>query len=427
MRRFKALIIVSCFLSIVSFARATDPSQISARMEVIRRERETLVAEQRRLETELEAVNRESQNLGTAVKSLDATKKKLATDIKITQSKISSTDLSIKSLENTIGDKEAQINVHQNAIKTALRSISGYDTRPLWIDMLASTNFTDAWRDRSQLEGFSGDLGNEVATLRDTKQELSLEKKKKEAARKQIASLNTELTGQKTVVEASQKAKEKLLAETKNKEAEYQKMIAENLARQAQFEKDIYDLESQLKIALDPSLIPEPRHGVFAWPLDSVFITQKFGKTVGAERLYSSGSHNGVDFRASQGTAVKAVLGGVVEGAGNTDEQRGCYSYGRWILIKHGNGLTSIYAHLSASLVSAGQEIEAGQLIGYSGGTPRTFGAGYSTGPHLHLGVFASQGVSVRQFTQSKGCQQVVVPIVDVKAYLDPLAYLPSL
>ncbi|OHB07618.1 MAG: hypothetical protein A2944_00725, partial [Candidatus Zambryskibacteria bacterium RIFCSPLOWO2_01_FULL_52_12] len=365
MRRFKALIIVSCFLSIVSFARATDPSQISARMEVIRRERETLVAEQRRLETELEAVNRESQNLGTAVKSLDATKKKLATDIKITQSKISSTDLSIKSLENTIGDKEAQINVHQNAIKTALRSISGYDTRPLWIDMLASTNFTDAWRDRSQLEGFSGDLGNEVATLRDTKQELSLEKKKKEAARKQIASLNTELTGQKTVVEASQKAKEKLLAETKNKEAEYQKMIAENLARQAQFEKDIYDLESQLKIALDPSLIPEPRHGVFAWPLDSVFITQKFGKTVGAERLYSSGSHNGVDFRASQGTAVKAVLGGVVEGAGNTDEQRGCYSYGRWILIKHGNGLTSIYAHLSASLVSAGQEIEAGQLIGY--------------------------------------------------------------
>ncbi|OHA92096.1 MAG: hypothetical protein A2723_01200 [Candidatus Zambryskibacteria bacterium RIFCSPHIGHO2_01_FULL_52_18] len=396
-------------------------------MEVIRRERETLVAEQRRLETELEAVNRESQNLGTAVKSLDATKKKLATDIKITQSKISSTDLSIKSLENTIGDKEAQINVHQNAIKTALRSISGYDTRPLWIDMLASTNFTDAWRDRSQLEGFSGDLGNEVATLRDTKQELSLEKKKKEAARKQIASLNTELTGQKTVVEASQKAKEKLLAETKNKEAEYQKMIAENLARQAQFEKDIYDLESQLKIALDPSLIPEPRHGVFAWPLDSVFITQKFGKTVGAERLYSSGSHNGVDFRASQGTAVKAVLGGVVEGAGNTDEQRGCYSYGRWILIKHGNGLTSIYAHLSASLVSAGQEIEAGQLIGYSGGTPRTFGAGYSTGPHLHLGVFASQGVSVRQFTQSKGCQQVVVPIVDVKAYLDPLAYLPSL
>src|SRR3989344_8162814 len=98
MRRFKALISVSCFLSIVSFARATDPSQISARMEVIRRERETLVAEQRRLETELEAVNRESQNLGTAGKSLDATKKQLATDIKLTQSKISSTDLSIPSL-----------------------------------------------------------------------------------------------------------------------------------------------------------------------------------------------------------------------------------------------------------------------------------------------------------------------------------------
>lgn len=166
---------------------------------------------------------------------------------------------------------------------------------------------------------------------------------------------------------------------------------------------------------------------MLSWPLDKIFITQRFGRTAGAARLYASGSHNGVDFRAPQGTRVLTMLGGVVEGTGNTDEQRGCYSYGRWILIKHGNGLTSIYSHLSATIVTPGQTVQTGQVIGYSGGTPGLYGSGYSTGPHLHIGLFASQGVSVRQFTQSKGCKQVMVPIADIKAYLDPLAYLPSL
>lgn len=426
-RNFALAIILASYILNPTSAYGANPAEISQNLETIRREREQLVAEQQKLQAELDKVMKEGQTLGTAVKTLDATKKKLANDIKITQSKISATDLSIKSLENTIGDKENKIITHENAIKTALRSISSYDTKPLWVDLLASANFADAWRDRTQLEGFSVDLSDEVEDLRDTRDQLSKEKKKKEEAKKQIVSLQGELKGQKVVVEESQKAKERLLLETKNREAEYQRMIAENKAKEEQFEKDIFELESQLKIALDPSLIPTPRHSVLSWPLDIVFITQRFGKTSGASRLYASGSHNGVDFRAAQGTAVKAMLGGVVQGTGNTDEQRGCYSYGRWILIRHNNGLTSIYAHLSASLVAVGQEIQTGELIGYSGGTPRTYGAGYSTGPHLHVGLFASQGVSVRQFTQSIGCKQVVVPIVDIKAYLDPLAYLPSL
>ncbi|KKU50005.1 MAG: Peptidase M23B [Parcubacteria group bacterium GW2011_GWA1_47_10] len=426
--RFFIVLFVFCVLGFSSLALAVSPAELSTQIESVRREREALVEEQTRLQAELEAINRESQSLGTAVKSLDATKKKIAADIKVTQSKISSTDLSIRSLENNMADKEEKIGAHEKAIALALQSVSIYDTRPLWVDMLAATSFSDAWRDRTQLEGLSASLNDEVTSLRETKNILSEEKKKKEAAKKQIVSLQGELTGQKTVVEESQKAKERLLAETKNKEAVYQQMIKENLERQARFEKDIYELESQLKIALDPSLIPDQRHGLLSWPLDKIFVTNFFGKVSGAAlRIYASGSHNGVDLRASQGTRVLAMLGGVVEGTGNTDNQRGCYSYGRWVLIKHGNGLTSIYAHLSASLVSTGQEIKTGQLIGYSGGTPRTSGAGYSTGPHLHVGLFASQGVSVRQFTQSIGCKQIVLPIADIKAYLDPLAYLPSL
>ncbi len=417
-------------LSILTPARhisAVDTNSISSQIEIIRREREALVEEQRRLQAELDVVNREAQTLGTAVKSLDTTKKKLATDIRVTQSKINSTNLSIKSLETTVADKEHKIAIHKVAIGTAIQKLSNYDNRSFMLDLLASANFSDLWRDRSQVDELSVRLQDEISNLRETKTLLSKEKQLKEKAKVEQLSLASQLQGQKSVVEENQKAKEQLLAETKNKEAAYQQMLQENIAREKQFESELFRLESELKIALDPSLIPDPQSGIFSWPLDNVYITQKFGKTLGAARLYASGTHNGVDFRASQGTPVKAMLSGVVEGAGNTDEQKGCYSYGRWILIKHSNGLSTVYAHLSASLVKTGQAVNTGDVIGYSGGTPRVFGSGYSTGPHLHIGLFASQGVVIKQFVTSNNCKQVVVPIADVKAYLDPLAYLPAL
>ena len=280
-------------------------------------------------------------------------------------------------------------------------------------------------------------MGEEINALRETRKILNQEKEQKEKVKKEQLSLKGQLSGQKSVVEENQKAKEKLLAETKNKETEYQKMLSENLARQKEFEEDLFRLESELRITLDPSLFPAPRHGILAWPLNSVTVTQTFGDTAFARSgAYDGRGHNGVDFRASMGTAIKAVLSGTIEGMGNTDEMNAklkkegksiCGSYGRWILIKHNNGLTSVYAHLSASIVQTGQDVKTGEIIGYSGGTPGVNGSGYSTGPHLHLGLFVSQGVQIRQFTNSKHCQHTFVPVADLKAYLDPLAYLPSL
>lgn len=272
----------------------------------------------------------------------------------------------------------------------------------------------------------SGKLEEEINILRETREALQKEKEAKEKSKQELEGLQGQLSGQKQVVEQNKKAQETLLAQTKNREAEYQKMINENLERQRQFEQDLYRLEEELSIVLNKSLFPKARSGILSWPLDRVHITQRFGRTNSG--LYSDNWHNGVDFRAAMGTPVKAMLSGTIEGQGNTDEQRGCYSYGRWILIKHDNGLSSVYSHLSASLVKTGQRVETGQIIAYSGGTPGTNGAGYSTGPHLHVGLFASQGVEIRLFTQSRGCKQVHVPIASGRdAYLDPLLYLPRL
>jgi len=425
---FLILLLLSSVLVLPKPSFGADTTVLQKQIEQVNKERQALIAEQEKLERELEAVNKEAKTLGGAVNSLDATRKKIQADINLTQSKINSANLNIQSLENSMTKKESQIVVHRQAISDALQAISEYGSRSWWFDVLASSNLSDVWRDRSQIEGLTGKLEEEIGVLRETRDILNKEKEAKEKVINEQAKLKAELGGQKSIVEENKKAKETLLAQTKNKEAEYQKLLQENIARQKQSESDLFRLESELQIALDPSLIPKAKHSILSWPLDNIYITGVFGTTVGGLQLYKQGFHNGVDFRASQGTKVKAVLSGTVEGTGNTDEQKGCYSYGRWVLIKHDNGLTSIYAHLSASIVKAGQRVETGQTIGYSGGQPGVFGSGYSTGPHLHLGLFASQGVEIRQFTTSIGCKQVYVPISKgTDAYLDPLAYLPTL
>lgn len=405
---------------------AVEQGELERQIEQIRREREELLAEQRQLEKELEATSEESRNLGTAVKSLDTTRKKLSKDISITQSRIASADLTIATLEKSANEKERQVLAHRRAAADILASLSDHDSRPLLLGLLASAPISELWRDKNELESLSTKLDEEIDNLRKRRQELNENKNEEIKTKESQLLLKDRLSDQRFAVEENKKAKEELLTITKNKEEEYQRILEENLARQKEFDEDLFRLESELNLIIDPSLIPEARHGLLAWPLESIYVTSPYGPR-------STGFHRGVDFRATPGTPIMAIADGVVEGSANSDDQKGCYSFGRWILLKHNNGLSSVYAHLSASFVKVGQAVGRGEVIAYSGGYPGVYGSGNSRGPHLHLGLFSSQGVEVRPFTSERylttgaGCHDVLIPVSDIKAYLNPLDYLPTL
>jgi len=424
---FICLFIFYGFLNLPTRSLAATSAELQQKIQETQKQREVLLEEQKRLQLELDALGKQGATLQSAVKSLDATRLKLANDIRITQSKINSANLNIQSLENSIGDKEDKIVTHQKAIRTALRELYEHDSRSMIVDLLNNRSFGEIWADQGALSDLNNRLGNEIDDLHLARQSLAQEKEQKEKIKENLVGLKGELGGQKSVVEENKVTKDRLLTQTKSQEVAYQKLLTDNLARQKQFEVDLFNFESQLKIALDPSLIPDPMHSTLSWPMDKVRITQQFGKTSSSRRLYASGTHNGLDFGGSVGTPIKSVREGVVSGVGNTDDQKGCYSYGRWILIRHDNGLSSLYAHLSSSIVSEGQPISRGQVIGYSGGMPGAYGSGFSTGPHLHLGLYATQGVRIEQYTTSINCKNVKIPLADPRAYLDPLAYLPSL
>jgi murein DD-endopeptidase MepM/ murein hydrolase activator NlpD len=85
--------------------------------------------------------------------------------------------------------------------------------------------------------------------------------------------------------------------------------------------------------------------------------------------------HNGLDTGAAQGTPIRAAADGTVAMAMTRQ------GFGNVIVIDHGGRIASLYAHQSAFEVGFGQEVRAGEIIGYVGST------GYSTGPHLHFEV----------------------------------------
>jgi murein DD-endopeptidase MepM/ murein hydrolase activator NlpD len=372
---------------------------------------------------EIEDLGKEVNTLSATVKSLDLTEKKLKADIQLTENKIGVKNDEIQGLSSEIINKEDTIIDDKRIISHSLALIQRTEDQSLIEVLLSSNSLLSAWNSMDELSSIQGSLLKRIENLRLVKSNLEANKKATEKAKDELIRLNKQLKDQRQVVIDTQSEKNTLLKETKQSESQYKKMMSEKLAQKEAFEREVLAYESQLKLAVDASKLPSTGSGVLSWPLDKVFITQYFGNTSFATanpQVYGGKGHNGIDFRASIGTPIKASLSGTVIGVGNTDLVRGCYSYGKWVMIKHVNGLSTLYAHLSLQSVQKGQDVSVGQIVGYTGNT------GYTTGPHLHFGVYATEGVEIQKLTagQSRNCAGALIPLADFKAYLNPLSYL---
>jgi murein DD-endopeptidase MepM/ murein hydrolase activator NlpD len=206
------------------------------------------------------------------------------------------------------------------------------------------------------------DLRNQVETLRSQYKELQRQNELKEA---QLASLQTMASevsvvlGLKRAVEGSDDiAQEGALVPS------YVESIEEyNFLKAASFSRGQRGYAQKFFKNAVPSV----------WPVNGQ-IMSRFGDR--SDPLSGEGGfHAGVDLAANIGTPVHAAADGIVAVAQYANR------YGKAILIDHGNGMTTLYAHLSSFEVIPGEEVRRGQLIGHSGATGRV------SGPHLHFEV----------------------------------------
>src|SRR3989344_4669538 len=372
-----------------------DPNaEVQAQLDATNAQIQKLKEEIAALQKDLTSTTAQKQTLQNAIKALDLQIQKLQKSVTLTSTQISQKDKEIGTISGDIRTTEQKISDAQTGIAVSLRRLEQADREEPAVALFSGETLSSFFDEAVNL----GSLRNELQK------------------RQELAKLKTNLTQQKQGITVAKAGQTTLLNETKNKESSYQALIAQKKAEESAFEAELVRLAAGLGAA-GTSSAPSAAKGILSWPLDSVTITQHFGNTSFAQSgAYSGNGHNGIDFRAAIGTPVHAALAGVVQEI-NQGAVKNC-QYGKWVLVKHDNGLTSLYAHLSNIAVAKWQRAGTGELVGYAGDT------GYATGPHLHFTLYISSAVTFKQYTCNSG-RTSYIPIAPLNAYLNPLSYLP--
>ncbi len=420
-RRRLGILGVTCVITIlfllftpVFFSLAQTTDQLQAQIDAHNKSIADLEVKNQAIQKQLDNLGAQEDSLASTLKQLNLSKEKLLSDIAITQDKIQEKNLEISQLSSQIGVKQNSISKNVDLISTEIRQTNEMESGTFVESILSDNKISEVWRDVNSLATIRDQIRGQNVELKTVKGQLENTKQTTSNARQQLVTLKSQLSDQEKIIVQNTNQKKKLLSQTKNNEALYQKNLKANMAKEKTFEDELANYEAQLKYTLNPGSLPGS--GVLSWPLASLHITSPFGaRTLGGV----AGFHNGTDFRASLGTPVMAMADGVVAGTGDTDKECNGVSFGKFVLIKYDNGLASTYGHFSLIKASTGDRVSRGEVVGYSGST------GYSTGPHLHVSIYPKDAVAVKTLP-SKSCpgHNLTQPIAATNAYLNPMTYI---
>lgn len=405
------LFLLSIFYFLFSITLAATPVELKDSINQKTEELQKITNQIRDTQKKIEDVKVEGKTLKKEINSVDTQLSQINLNIKASEILIDRLKLEVESVSYDIEDIENKINSQKEAIASTLIELQKKeDETPLTI-FLKNKNLAESIFEAQSLNSLSLTLTNEVEKMQILKGDL--EQKKDDLSGKKTAKENetVNLKNKKSISEDIKKDKQYLLEQTKNQEKIYQNQLTELEKKQLEIASEIEKIEEELRLKIDPSLLPTPRLGVLEKPTDGLPLTQDYGATSFALRGgYKGKWHNGIDFGGPIGTPVYAAESGKVIAVDNQDKY--CYrgAYGKYIVIEHENNLTTLYAHLSLQTVKKGDAVKRGDLIGYIGKT------GYATGPHLHFTVYSS---ATFIFKQSKTCG-----MMPFGGDINPLQYL---
>jgi len=231
------------------------------------------------------------------------------------------------------------------------------------------------------VKNLNSNLNEILSEVKKVKQELEEQNKSLESKKEQLKELRKKLEEQKAAIVDQRVNKKYILDKTKQSEREYQNLLSKAKAEQSAANASIVAAEQAIRAKLleknGKSALTFNDKG-FVWPVTKNFITAYFhDPDYPYKHIFQ---HPAIDIRAGQGSVVRAAASGYVAKAKNNG-----YGYS-YIMIVHGGGLSTVYGHVSRIDVKVDQFVAQGQVIGASGGTPGTKGAGYlTTGPHMHF------------------------------------------
>jgi peptidoglycan DL-endopeptidase CwlO len=320
-------------------------------------------------------IDRLADEVATIRTEQAATRVRLA----LAQQRVTTADEELEAAHDRLGRLRSHLRVALGALRERLVAI--YETgSPELLDVLIGEGDLEDVEARTEYVDRIHDMDEAVAgRVRDLRDRMALMVERRaaakgeiEAARNRVATEDEELIATASALRGRQGD---LVAARGEREA----ALARVGEHEVELDGDVESIQAKIAealIASSASALPPGGlgSGTMIWPVDGP-IASGFGpRTIEGHYEY----HPGIDIAVPEGTPIRAALTGTVA---FTESEAGSGGYGNYTCIDHGGGLSTCYAHQSAFAVSAGDRVQQGEVIGYSGCT------GYCLGPHVHFEV----------------------------------------
>jgi murein DD-endopeptidase MepM/ murein hydrolase activator NlpD len=286
--------------------------------------------------------------------------------IEILAARIHALEEDIKATEEEIAQKEEELQVQIDYLCERLLYMyeDGMDVSYLEV-LFSATNIRDFLTRYDLLQYVVEQDMNLIDTINKNKRALDIKKNDLEIQKKELLTMREVQEAQRRQLEEQADQKKEILSNVRVEKKAYEKALEE-------LERTSRELEELIRRSQSGEQLGT---GIYTWPAPGYrSITSAYGMRY-HPILKTNKMHTGVDIGAPMGAKIVAADSGKVMFAG---WQGG---YGQTIIIDHGAGMSTLYAHQSKFAVSSGQSVNKGDVIGYVGST------GWSTGPHLHFEV----------------------------------------
>ena len=377
MRKFLIIILafVICIFSIFPYVHAENETEnnqtnntSNTAVENLQNERNEIQNQMNEASGQLEGVQNDlSENLQQV--------QKLDERISESEQELNDLNTQITDLQTSIDEVEANLQTAQASYDSQKKLLDNYlievqeSSDVEYLDVLLSSKniseFLSSYFLISELASYEMDLLDDMQAKKD---EIELSKTKLEQDREQLATIKANQTKTATILENTKTVRENFISKLSDQEKEIQAQIDEYNTRFEEINKEILELAQG-------SIAAEYIGGELAWPVPGYTrITSKYGmRTHPITGVYKL--HTGVDIGAPMGANFIAANDGIVTKASYNG------AYGNMVIIDHGGGVSTLYAHGSEILVQVGQTVKRGDPVLKVGST------GYSTGAHAHFEV----------------------------------------
>ena len=367
-----ALVLILPMLTMIAKpAGAVTQSEIDA----LKAEQAESAQRQEELKEELAAVKddqaKAQEQRQILVAQLDAIKTELAN----IDAQIAYYDAEIEQKEAERVEAVAREEEQYQLFCQRVRAMEEEGTVSYWSILFNADSFSDMLDRLADIDAVM-DYDNQIMDeLIATRQQIEQLKADLESARAEEQEVRDQQAAKKAEQEAKVAEAQALLDQINADVEEVNRQLDAESAAAAEIQAEIARKQKALEEERRQNNITIDSESSYLWPLPGYYtLTSQYGYRI-HPITHKAHSHTGIDIPASGGTSILAAKSGqVVTSAYH-------YSYGNYVVIDHGNGNSTLYAHMSSRAVSEGQMVTQGQVIGYVGTT------GSSTGNHLHLEI----------------------------------------